>query len=176
MLAFTRVSLNSTICSSYEVNDLIFVLGSKISPHWNLLLFAGWDSRPLLIFQSLVWLSYFPNHCSVGLILILGILAYGLSRSLTGFRKTDTVVNRLIRGAIQTGLFASIFALADLFSFLLHQDTFLYAMFAYPIGRIYTNVSIFSVLAVMHVNLTIIRLFWTRWILAFSWGSWQLGQ
>jgi len=70
---------------------------------------------------------------------ITGILAFSLSRSLTGFRKTDTIVNRLIRGAIQTGLFASIFALADLFSFLLHQDTFLYAMFAYPIGRIYTN-------------------------------------
>jgi len=70
---------------------------------------------------------------------ITGILAFGLSRSLTGFHKTDTIVNRLIRGAVQTGLFASIFALADLFSFLLHQDTFLYAMFAYPIGRIYTN-------------------------------------
>lgn len=33
------------------------------------------------------------------------------------------------------------FALGDLFSFLLHRDTNLYAMFAYPIGRIYTNVS-----------------------------------
>jgi hypothetical protein len=50
------------------------------------------------------------------------------------------MINRLIRGAIQTGLFVSIFALADLFSFLLHRDTNLYAMFAFPIGRIYTNV------------------------------------
>ncbi|KAG6889488.1 hypothetical protein C0992_004993 [Termitomyces sp. T32_za158] len=67
------------------------------------------------------------------------ILSFVLSRSRTGFRKTDTVINRLIRGAIQTGLFASVFALADLFSFVLHGDTNLYAMFAYPIGRIYTN-------------------------------------
>ncbi|KAF9454164.1 hypothetical protein P691DRAFT_770871 [Macrolepiota fuliginosa MF-IS2] len=72
-------------------------------------------------------------------LLITGVLTYILSRSRTGFRKTDTIINRLIRGAIQTGLFASIFALADLFSFLLHRDTNLYAMFAYPIGRIYTN-------------------------------------
>lgn len=41
----------------------------------------------------------------------------------------------------QTGVFASAFALGDLFSFVLHRDTYLYAMFAYPIGRIYTNVS-----------------------------------
>jgi len=72
-------------------------------------------------------------------LLITGVLSYVLARSRTGFRKTDTVINRLIRGAIQTGLFASLFALADLFSFVLHRDTNLYAMFAYPIGRIYTN-------------------------------------
>jgi len=72
-------------------------------------------------------------------LLITGVLSYVLARSRTGFRKTDTVINRLIRGAIQTGLFASLFALADLFSFVLHRNTNLYAMFAYPIGRIYTN-------------------------------------
>ena len=71
-------------------------------------------------------------------------MIFVLSRSRTGFRKTDTIINRLIRGAIQTGLFASIFALADLFSFVLHGDTNLYAMFAFPIGRIYTNVSPFD--------------------------------
>ncbi|KAG5340922.1 hypothetical protein C0989_012545 [Termitomyces sp. Mn162] len=68
-----------------------------------------------------------------------GIRSGIIRESRTGFRKTDTIINRLIRGAIQTGLFASMFALADLFSFVLHGDTNLYAMFAYPIGRIYTN-------------------------------------
>ncbi|CAA7259887.1 unnamed protein product [Cyclocybe aegerita] len=72
-------------------------------------------------------------------LLITFVLSFVLSRSRTGFRRTDTVINRIIRGAIQTGLFASIFALADLFSFLLHRETYLYAMFAYPLGRIYTN-------------------------------------
>lgn len=72
-------------------------------------------------------------------LLITGVLSFVLARSRTGFRRTDTIINRLIRGAVQTGLFASIFALADLFSFVLHRDTNLYAMFAYPIGRIYTN-------------------------------------
>ncbi|KAF8665401.1 hypothetical protein AX16_000420 [Volvariella volvacea WC 439] len=72
-------------------------------------------------------------------LLITFVLTFVLSRSRTGFRKTDHIINRLIRGAVQTGLFASIFALADLATFLLHRDTNLYAFFAYPIGRIYTN-------------------------------------
>ncbi|KAJ6588660.1 hypothetical protein B0H19DRAFT_1100528 [Mycena capillaripes] len=70
---------------------------------------------------------------------ITAILIYVLSRSKTGFHRTDTIINRLIRGAIQTGLFASIFALGDLFSFIFAPNTTFYAMFAFPIGRIYTN-------------------------------------
>ncbi|KAJ7465219.1 hypothetical protein FB451DRAFT_1352729 [Mycena latifolia] len=82
-----------------------------------------------------VWLAF---QTSADLLITL-CLTVALARSRTGFRTTDTIINRLIRGTIQTGLFASIFALADLFSFLLHRNTNLYAMFAYPIGRIYTN-------------------------------------
>ena len=64
------------------------------------------------------------------------------SRSRTGFRKTGTVLNRLIRGAIQTGLFAGIFSMGDLITFVVLPSTNLYGMFAIPIGRIYTNVSV----------------------------------
>lgn len=68
------------------------------------------------------------------------VLAITLYRSKTGFRRTDTVLNHLIMGAIQTGLFATIFSLGDLISFLRDPLTNLYGMFAFPIGRIYTNV------------------------------------
>ncbi|KAF7365500.1 hypothetical protein MVEN_00423000 [Mycena venus] len=81
------------------------------------------------------WLAF---QTSADLLITL-CLTVALTRSKTGFKTTDTIINRLIGGAIRTGLFASIFALADLFSFLLHRNTNLYAMFAYPIGRIYTN-------------------------------------
>ncbi|KAI9463138.1 hypothetical protein HD554DRAFT_2027300, partial [Boletus coccyginus] len=66
-------------------------------------------------------------------------LIIAFSRSRTGFRKTDTVLNRLIRGAIQTGLLAGIFSMGDLISFVVLPTTNLYGMFAIPIGRIYTN-------------------------------------
>lgn len=81
------------------------------------------------------WLTF---QTSADLIITF-VLSFVLGRSKTGFRRTDTIINRLIRGAVQTGLFVSIFALGDLFSFLLHRNTNLYAMFAYPLGRIYTN-------------------------------------
>lgn len=55
-----------------------------------------------------------------------GVLSFVLSRSRTGFKRTDTIINRIIRGAVQTGLFASIFALAELFKFMLHRNTNLY--------------------------------------------------
>ena len=71
-----------------------------------------------------------------------GTLGFLLWRAKTGFSKTDTVLNRLIRGAIQTGLFAAIFAAGDLITFLRVPTTNFYGMFAIPIGRIYTNVSL----------------------------------
>ncbi|TFY83479.1 hypothetical protein EWM64_g531 [Hericium alpestre] len=72
-------------------------------------------------------------------LLITGLLTFSLLRSKSGFRKTDNVLNRLVRGAIQTGVFAGIFSLSDLATFLQYPDTNMYGMFAIPIGRIYTN-------------------------------------
>ncbi|KAJ8088889.1 hypothetical protein PM082_014135 [Marasmius tenuissimus] len=73
-------------------------------------------------------------------VLITAVLSIVLSRSRTGFRRTDNIINRLIRGAVQTGFFVSLFAMGDLVSFLLASHTGnLYAFFAFPLGRIYTN-------------------------------------
>ncbi|KAJ7750995.1 hypothetical protein DFH07DRAFT_869048 [Mycena maculata] len=92
------------------------------------------EFAPLAPFVT-AWLAL---QTSADLLITLS-LTIVLVRYKGGFRATDTIVNRLIGGAIRTGLFVSIFALAGLFSFLLHRNTNLYAMFAYPIGRIYTN-------------------------------------
>ncbi|KAF8875357.1 hypothetical protein CPB85DRAFT_1260079 [Mucidula mucida] len=69
----------------------------------------------------------------------VGSLAFVLVRSRTGTRSTEKVVNRLIRGAVQTGFFATLFALGDTLSFLFANNTALHGFFVYPIGRIYTN-------------------------------------
>ncbi|EIM84085.1 uncharacterized protein STEHIDRAFT_113280 [Stereum hirsutum FP-91666 SS1] len=84
---------------------------------------------------SLLWLVFQTTAD----ITITVSLCWTLWHSRTGFRKTDSLIYRVMRGAIQTGLFVSIFALGDMFSFHFNPSTNLYAMFAYPIGRIYTN-------------------------------------
>lgn len=78
-------------------------------------------------------------------------LCWSLWRSRTGFRKTDSLLYRVMRGAVQTGLFVTVFALGDMFSFHFNPETNLYAMFAFPIGRIYSNVRL---LLPLEFNLT----------------------
>jgi len=72
-------------------------------------------------------------------IFIAGTLITIFCRSRTGFRKTDTLLQRLIRGAIQTSVFAGIFPIGDLVSFAIVPHLNFHGMFSIPIGRIYTN-------------------------------------
>ncbi|EKM53533.1 uncharacterized protein PHACADRAFT_211221 [Phanerochaete carnosa HHB-10118-sp] len=98
------------------------------------------------IIKEAAKLSVLTNLVTAWLVLQVGVdalvtitLGIILARSKTGFQKTDTVVNRLIRGAIQTGLFAGIFSIGDLITFTRWPNTNFYGMFAIPIGRVYTN-------------------------------------
>ncbi|KAJ3554437.1 hypothetical protein NM688_g3113 [Phlebia brevispora] len=102
-------------------------------------------SAKLVVLQHLVtaWLV-FQVFADVFIAATLGLFLW---RSKTGFEKTDSVVNRLIRGAIQTGIFAAAFSLGDLISFLTAPDANFYGMFAIPIGRIYTNTLLDTLLA-----------------------------
>ncbi|TFK20007.1 hypothetical protein FA15DRAFT_673921 [Coprinopsis marcescibilis] len=72
-------------------------------------------------------------------VVICGMLLYTLGESRTGFAKSDTVIRRLMRAAIQTGCFAGIFAAITLILFLTKGDTQLFSMFGIPIGRVYSN-------------------------------------
>ncbi|KAJ7771197.1 hypothetical protein B0H14DRAFT_2966611, partial [Mycena olivaceomarginata] len=94
------------------------------------------EKLPQVLPLAIGWLALM---CIADL-LITAVLIFVLVSCKTGFRRTDIIINRLIRGAIQTGLFVSIFALGDLFSFIFAPHTSFHSMFAYPIGHIYTNV------------------------------------
>ncbi|KAJ6609077.1 hypothetical protein B0H10DRAFT_140210 [Mycena sp. CBHHK59/15] len=72
-------------------------------------------------------------------VVISAILSFSFSRSKTDFKRTNQVLNVLIRGAVQSGVFTSIFALGTLLSFRYSPGTYMIAIFALPIGRIYTH-------------------------------------
>jgi len=72
-------------------------------------------------------------------VLITATLFFFLRRSKTGFSKTDTIIERLIRTAIETAAVGAIFCVLDVIVFTTKGDTNLHFFFALPQGRIYTN-------------------------------------
>ncbi|CAA7261439.1 unnamed protein product [Cyclocybe aegerita] len=72
-------------------------------------------------------------------VLISGTLIWALARSRTGFQRSDTVINRLMRTSVQTGLFSGIFSMLALTFFLARPETQFFALFGLPIARLYTN-------------------------------------
>ncbi|KAJ7485100.1 hypothetical protein B0H11DRAFT_2018115 [Mycena galericulata] len=67
------------------------------------------------------------------------LLVLYLNRSRTGLSKTDTVINRLIRSAIESAALATLFAIMVLICFTRFSFTGLHLMFSIPLGRIYTS-------------------------------------
>ena len=64
----------------------------------------------------------------------------------------NPVIDRICRVVILAGLFVTTCTLATLFTFLLQQQTGLYALFALPMGRVYTIVSHLQILALQCNN------------------------
>ncbi|KAJ7112536.1 hypothetical protein C8R44DRAFT_985021 [Mycena epipterygia] len=77
-------------------------------------------------------------QCGVD-VLIAIILCIMFSGSKTSFMPMDKVLNRRIRTAIQSGFFTGIFSLGVLLSSHFSPGTYMFALFAFPIGRIYTH-------------------------------------
>jgi len=70
---------------------------------------------------------------------ICGLLIIALVRSKTGFHNSDTVINRMMRMSIQTGVFSGTCSILCLVFFFASPDTQLFGVFGIPISRLYTN-------------------------------------
>ncbi|KAH8833063.1 hypothetical protein DL96DRAFT_1552100 [Flagelloscypha sp. PMI_526] len=79
-------------------------------------------------------------------IIITTILSRALWRSKTGVARTNTIIHRCIRAAIQSGLFTSVFAFAALLGFVFWTDTYLYLIFGWPVGRIYSSTFLYTLI------------------------------
>ncbi|KAJ7499264.1 hypothetical protein FB451DRAFT_1204840 [Mycena latifolia] len=76
------------------------------------------------------------------------ILVFYLRRSRTGFKKSDTMISKLIMFSVSTGLLTTVCALASLVSILLWGHTLIYVAFYFSLGRLYFN----SVLATLNAR------------------------
>ncbi|KAF8808871.1 hypothetical protein BYT27DRAFT_7095594 [Phlegmacium glaucopus] len=67
------------------------------------------------------------------------LLWYYLSRSRTGLKRFDNVITRLILSSVETAAIGAFFCIMDLITFTALQRTNFHVIFAFPMGRIYTN-------------------------------------
>ncbi|RDB27631.1 hypothetical protein Hypma_003292 [Hypsizygus marmoreus] len=88
----------------------------------------------------LEYLSILVNAlAAAGDVLIAAILCTLLHRSRTGFHRSDTMINKLILFAVNTGFLTSLCAIASLISIVVAGHTFLYIAFFFCMGRLYSN-------------------------------------
>ncbi|KAI0751311.1 hypothetical protein C8Q80DRAFT_566226 [Daedaleopsis nitida] len=70
---------------------------------------------------------------------IAAILCTILHTSRTNFARSNTLINKLIVFAVNTGLLTSVCACISLITFFTVPDTFIYICFYFLIGRLYSN-------------------------------------
>ncbi|KAG6855596.1 hypothetical protein H0H87_000391 [Tephrocybe sp. NHM501043] len=84
-------------------------------------------------------------------VIIAASLCYMLHRARTGFKRSDSMINRLMLFVVNTGVLTSLCAIASLISLVASPLTLIYATFYFCIGRLYTN----SFLATLNARKTI---------------------
>ncbi|EJC99557.1 uncharacterized protein FOMMEDRAFT_142771 [Fomitiporia mediterranea MF3/22] len=70
---------------------------------------------------------------------ISGLLLYYLSRSRTGFERTDSIISRICTTIIKASVPGTILCILDLCFLMTMPDNNLHYMFLLPVGRLYTN-------------------------------------
>ncbi|KAI0356730.1 hypothetical protein OH77DRAFT_1423700 [Trametes cingulata] len=76
---------------------------------------------------------------AAGDVTIAAILCTILHFSRTGFSKSNTLINRLMVFAVNTGLLTSVCACLSLITILSLPNTFVYICFFFLVGRLYSN-------------------------------------
>ncbi|KAJ7041643.1 hypothetical protein C8F04DRAFT_1252965 [Mycena alexandri] len=123
---------NNTIPAILSV-FAITALGGGI---WTTVSIAGagrWDNVPVTFHAVTLWIaaSMTTDLC------IAGCLAW--RKKKTGFGATDTVVDRIVRMTVQTGLVTAVVNVLDLLSFLLIKNTTFNFMWSNPLSKLYSN-------------------------------------
>ncbi|KAG6911071.1 hypothetical protein DXG01_004586 [Tephrocybe rancida] len=91
------------------------------------------------------WLSF---DVALDLFIALTLIIL-LLRSRSGFQKSNSVINRLVRAALQTGFLVAIFTMTSLILYLKYPTSQYYGILGLPAGRVY-SASIMDTLLVRH--------------------------
>lgn len=92
-------------------------------------------NKPKLHNSALVW---FLSSC-VADILITVSLVLSLSKRKTGFSGTDSVIDRIIRMTIQTGMLTALFSILDVICFMVLPHAAINFIWDLALSKLYTN-------------------------------------
>ncbi|KAJ7767185.1 hypothetical protein B0H16DRAFT_1521151 [Mycena metata] len=94
-----------------------------------------WSKVPRSYNAAVLWLvsSMVTDLC------IAAVLAWALRRKKTGFAATDTVVDRIIRMTVQTGVITAVVNTLDMLSFLFLKGKTINFMWNIPVSKLYSN-------------------------------------
>ena len=88
-----------------------------------------------------VYVAFESVHGEADCFSCIVFLARALLSSRCGLQRSDSVVNHLVRNVIQVGLFAMVWAFAELGTYFLLPERDVYTVFDMTSGLIYTHVS-----------------------------------
>ncbi|KAH8797611.1 hypothetical protein DL96DRAFT_1825216 [Flagelloscypha sp. PMI_526] len=88
-----------------------------------------------LIPLTTVWLA---TEAGLDLVIAMVLIRY-LWRLKTESPKTNSIINRSIKVSIQSGSFTSVCACCAVTAFILCPEAYLYAVYTWPFGRLYSN-------------------------------------
>ncbi|KAJ7820492.1 hypothetical protein B0H13DRAFT_2682288 [Mycena leptocephala] len=108
--------------------------------------------KKISLFFEFQWIASVGLACAAAADLIIAFsLCFYLMRSRTGIKTTDTIVNRLVLYAMNTGLLTAICVLIDMICFLTMPKNLIHIAFNLVVGKLYTN----SLLATLNFRDTI---------------------
>jgi len=98
-------------------------------------------------FSNLVWVTSLGLGSAAAADMIIGIsLCYYLSKSRTGFSRTDNLISTLMKYSLTTGFLTGIIACCVVLTFGIMPNNFVYVAFFWLLGKCYVN----SVLAALN--------------------------
>ncbi|KAJ7020609.1 hypothetical protein C8F04DRAFT_290776 [Mycena alexandri] len=120
---------------------IIFALFAALSfggGIWTIVRVSGahrWDHVPRAYNAATVWLA-----SSMGTDLCIAVcLAWALRKKKTGFASTDSVVDRIVRMTVQTGVITAIVNILDILSFIFLKGKTVNFMWNIPLSKLYSN-------------------------------------
>jgi len=146
-------NITSFLCQSYFVKRL-WTLSERnwFLVMWPLLGALGSMTTGIVITVQIIRTPPFSNFArttpeAIGMfsmtaatdMLIALMLCFYLSRQKTHFKRTQTIVRKVIQYTITTGLFTSVIAIVSLIEFVAKPNTFVFFITYFSLGSLYTN-------------------------------------